>query len=229
MEPRNWLKEKFGSSDPKTIMDSDVYSDREIREDKVRLERQRKNLKKEMNKYETEYQKLIEKGAGASDMEKRQLARRAEVAEKKYKIKQRKYDKNGMQMATVVTVEGARELQSMATNDGEEIVITNLLNDPDVNVDEVYSDMEDVMVQWDIDMETMQQAQEALDMDISGRDVGLDDSAAKKAMDELEAGEMDTAPSLDEQVSEEDEFDESGGIGLESDGIGPESDAGLGR
>jgi hypothetical protein len=80
--------------------------------------------------------------------------------------------------------------------------------------------MQDVMVQWDIEMDKMEKAQEALDMDISGRDVGLDDSDAIEAMNELEAGEMDTAPSLDEQVSEEDEFDES-------DGIGPESDANL--
>lgn len=103
-----WLRETLGSLEE--VVAGTVYDSKSLREDKIRLEQQRKTFKKEINRYETEYRTFIEKAATASDAERWRLAKRAEIADKRCTVKTRRYKRNGVQLAAVVTIEIIREL-----------------------------------------------------------------------------------------------------------------------
>ena len=166
MQVREQIKETLGIADKKTLLDEDVYSDQQLKKDKIRLERQRRQLDKEMGEYAAEYKQLIKQGAEVSEHQRPQLAQQAKIAKKKYKIKKQEYQKNSVVMATVVTVEGARELQKMHSEDTTEI--ETLIHESNVNAEKVQENMMDEMVQFELDMEVMQEVQESLDIDIMG-------------------------------------------------------------
>lgn len=216
MELRNWITETFGSTD--TLLDEDVYSEDEIREDKIRLKQRRKQLNKDMSQLRREYQELLEEGAEASEVERPQYAQRARMKKKKFQVKQQKFQKNSVQMATIVTIEGARELMEMSDEDE--------LNLPDMNeVDygEVQQHLREEMIQYEIETDTMIEVQEALDIDIIGADMDMNGGEEEEIMDDIAAGKVD---SEHVEIDDEEEDEADVGIGSSIDdevGIGPES------
>ncbi|MDB2245241.1 hypothetical protein PM076_14880 [Halorubrum ezzemoulense] len=216
MELRNWITETFGSTD--TLLDESVYSGDEIREDKIRLKQRRKQLNKDMSRLQREYRELLEEGADASDAERPQYAQRARMKKKKFKVKQQKFQKNSVQMATIVTIEGARELMEMSDEDE--------LNLPDMNeVDygEVQQHLREEMIQYEIETETMIEVQEALDIDIIGADMDMNGGEEEDIMKDMAAGQIDK-----EQVNIDDEEEDEADVGMDSTingdvGIGPEN------
>lgn len=216
MELRNWITETFGSTD--TLLDEDVYSGDEIREDKIRLKQRRKQLNKDMSQLRREYQALLEEGAEASEVERPQYAQRARMKKKKFQVKQQKFQKNSVQMATIVTIEGARELMEMSDEDE--------LNLPDMNeVDygEVQQHLREEMIQYEIETDTMIEVQEALDIDIIGADMDMNGGEEEDIMDDIAAGKVDSEHvEIDDE--EEDEADVDIGSSIDDEvGIGPES------
>lgn len=221
MQLRSWIQDQFGSTE--TLLDESVYSEQDIKEDKIRLRQQRQRILKEMNEYGAEYQRLLEEGAQASEMEAQQYAQQAKIAKKKYKIKQQQYQKNSVQMATVVTVEGARELMSMTETNTTNI--EDVLGDDKVDFTNVQEQMMDSMVEYELDMDMMMEVQDALDIDIIGADVDM--GSSNKEMEiinqiregDMEAEQVDIDHEVDDQQVEP-SLEEDMGISLDED-IGP--------
>jgi hypothetical protein len=220
MQVREQIKETLGIADTGTLLDENVYSDQQLKKDKIRLERQRKQLDKELSEYGAEYKRLITEGAEANEHQRAQLAQRAKIAKKKYKIKKQEYRKNSIVMATVVTIEGARELQDMHSEDTTNI--EELIHDRDVNAQQVQENIMDEMVQFELDMEVMQEVQQSLDIDIIGTDMAADTTKEEEMMEEMAAGNLE-----DEEIDVESEveatsevpIDDEVGIDLEDEEI----------
>lgn len=216
MELRNWITETFGSTD--TLLDESVYNGDEIREDKIRLKQRRKQLNKDMSRLQREYRELLEEGAEASDAERPQYAQRARMKKKKFKVKQQKFQKNSVQMATIVTIEGARELMEMSDEDE-----LNLPDMNDVDYGEVQQHLREEMIQYEIETDTMIEVQEALDIDIIGADMDMNGGEEEDIMQDIAAGNVDS-----EHVDIDDEEEDEADVGMSSTidgdvGIGPES------
>lgn len=228
MQFRDWIFETFG--DRKTILDDDEYSTEEIREDKIRLRQRRKRLRSEMSDLETQYRRLLEKGARASEAERPQYAQRARIAKKKYKVKDQQFQKNSVQMATIVTIEGARELMSMS--DQQDL---NMPDMTEVDHSRVQQHVTDEMVQYELDMEIMLEVQDALDVDIIGTDAGLDtDGEEEEIMAEIAADETraedvdieDDEDATDAAATADTELSEPAELGDTDDGLGGSGDIG---
>jgi hypothetical protein len=213
MQVREQIKETLGIADKGTLLDEDVYSDQQLKKDKIRLERQRKQLDKEMGEYAAEYKQLIKKGAEVSEHQRPQLAQQAKIAKKKYKIKKQEYQKNSVVMATVVTVEGARELQKMHSEDTTEI--ESLIHESNVNAEKVQENMMDEMVQFELDMEVMQEVQESLDIDIMGTDMSSEATEEEEMMEEMAAGDLS-----DEEIDVKTEVEADASVGVSMDDVG---------
>lgn len=225
MEFRDWIHETFG--DRKTILNEDEYSTEEIREDKVRLRQRRKRLRSEMSDLETKYRRLLEKGARASEAERPQYAQRARIAKKKYKVKDQQFQKNSVQMATIVTVEGAREL--MAMSDEEDL---NMPDMREVDHSSVQQRVTDEMVQYELDMEVMLEVQDALDVDIIGSEASLEtDGQEEEIMAEIAADET-SAENVDIEEDSAEAEAETGrseaGLGSIDDDLDGDLEGGLG-
>lgn len=221
MQLRSWIQDQFGSTE--TLLDESVYSEQDIKEDKIRLRQQRQRILKEMNEYGAEYQRLLEEGAQASEMEAQQYAQQAKIAKKKYKIKQQQYQKNSVQMATVVTVEGARELMSMTETNTTNI--EDVLGDDNVDLTNVQEQMMDSMVEYELDMNIMMEVQDALDIDIIGADVDMGSSNKEmEIINQIREGDMEAEQAdIDHEVDDqqvEPSLEEDMGISLDED-IGP--------
>lgn len=188
MQIREQVKEMFGTAEKGTLLDKSVYSEQDLKRDKIKLERQRKQLQNEMNQYGKEYKKLLREGSQASEHERAQIAQQAKIAKKKYKIKQQEFQKNSVVMATVVTIEGARELQNMSDEDTTEI--ETLIHDSSVNAQQVQEDMMENMVQFDLDMQMMQEVQESLDIDIMGTDMEMGGTEEEEMMRKMAEGDI---------------------------------------
>lgn len=217
MQLRNWISEQFGSKD--TLLDKSVYSPEEIQHDKVRLKQQRKRINKEMSQYATDYQQLLEKGAQANAAERKQYSQQAKIAKKKYKVKQQQYQKNSVQMATIVTIEGARELKNMTGQDD-----INLPDMDKVELGNVQEHLMDEMVQYELDMDVMMDVQDALDIDIIGADVEMGDDEEMEIMNEIAAGEVDAEQIDIESAGEMEDVDTDVDDVLDGDmlGVGPD-------
>jgi len=223
MQLRSWIADQFGSSEPETLLDESVYSRQQIKEDKIRLRQQRRRIIKEMNEYGAEYQRLLEEGAQASELEAQQYAQQAKIAKKKYKIKNQQHQKNSVQMATVVTIEGARELLEMTDSDPTHI--SDLLGNGEVDLSVVEEQMMDEMVNYELDMDLMMEVQEALDIDIIGSETDLQGGQEMEMIEKMRAGDLDSEQiDIDNQVEEEKEqsINDDLGLGIGED-IGPGS------
>jgi hypothetical protein len=222
MQVREQIKETLGIADTGTLLDDDVYSDKQLKKDKIRLERQRKQLDEELNEYAAEYKRLIKEGAEASEHQRAQLAQQAKIAKKKYKIKKQEYQKNSIVMATVVTVEGARELQEM--HSGDTTNLEELIHDRDVNAQQVQENIMDEMVQFGLDMEVMQDVQKSLDIDIIGPDMAADTTEEEELMEEMAAGdlsdqEIDVESEIEVETTSDVAFDREVGVSIEDEEI----------
>lgn len=215
MQVRDWVTDYFGES-ADSLLDESVYSDEDLRRDKIKLRKQRKRVEQEMNQYASEYKELLQKGADANEIERQNYAKKAQIAKKKYKLKKRQYQKNSVVLGTVVSVEGARELQDM--HDGDTTEIESIIRNRDVDVESVQEDMMDQMVEFDLDMEIMQEVQNSLDIDIMSTDMSAEDSEEMEMMEEMAAGdiseeEIDIDQTVDaeasgEEVTIEDDLDD---------------------
>ncbi len=213
MELRSWISNRFGSTE--TFLDKSKYSDDEIKEDKIRLRQERKRIQKELNNIGAEYQTLLEKGAQANEMERKQYAQQAKIAKKKYKIKQQQYQKNSVETATIVTIEGARELMEMSNKDTTNF--QEIVTDSNVDLSHVQESVMNTMVEFELDMDMMMEVQDALDIDIIGADVDMGASKEEEMMEDIAAGKMD-AEQVDVESEAQDEVedpigDDLGGFG----------------
>lgn len=190
MKLRQPIKDYFGTTSTDTLLDESVYGKQDLKEDKIRLKRQRKTIQKDMDKYAKEYKQLLQKGSQADSLDRQRIAQKAKMSKKKYKIKKQQYKKNSLVLGTVVTVEGARELMEM--HDGaNQSNIEGILQDGDINAEQVQEEMMDQMIQFELDMDVMQEVQQSLDLDIMSSDMSMEGGSQElDKMEEMAAGNM---------------------------------------
>lgn len=199
MELRDWVRDRFGSAETETLLDESVYGQNELRADKKKLEQSLKQLEKGMNTHSSKYQSLLEKGANADEMRRRQYAQKAKFEKKKYEIKKKKHKANSIKLGTVISIEGMREVMDM--HESQDLSLDDAMSQ-DLNVQEVQGEIMDQMAQFGLELEDMQQVQDALDIEILDDDLEQGASEELEAMERMAAGEISS-----EQVDVEEDVE----------------------
>jgi len=216
MELRDWVQDRFGAAD-ETLLQESVYSTRELRKDKAKLEQNLKQLENDMQTHGKKYKQLLQKGAEADDMSRSQYAQKAKFEKKKYEIKKKKHKANTIKLGTIISIEGMREILEM--QDGEDMKIDDLMSN-DINAQEVQSQIMDQMAEFGLELEDMQQIQDALDVPIMDDDLETGASEEMELMEEMAAGDL-----AEEHIDVEAELDDSaddveiGSMDIEDDGL----------
>ena len=213
MELRDWVQDRFGTADAESLLDESLYSSKDLRKDKAKLEQNLRQIEKERDKHRQQYEKLLEKGADADEMKRKQYAQKAKFAKKKYKIKKKKHKANSVKLGTIISIEGMREVMSMHNEESYEI--DNLFDD-DLNVGELQNEIMDQMAEFGLEMEDMQEVQDALDVEILDQDLDTAASEEVELMEEMRAGEISREEvDIDETVEDDSEDVDIGSVDIE--------------
>jgi hypothetical protein len=216
MELRDWVQDRFGAAD-ETLLQESVYSTRELRKDKAKLEQNLKQLENDMQTHGKKYKKLLEKGAEADDMSRSQYAQKAKFEKKKYEIKKKKHKANTIKLGTIISIEGMREILEM--QDGEDMKIDKLMSS-DINAQEVQSQIMDQMAEFGLELEDMQQIQDALDVPIMDDDLETGASEEMELMEEMAAGDISGEQiDVEADLNDSEEDVDIGSIDIEDDGL----------
>lgn len=199
MELRDWVRDRFGSAETETLLDESVYGKNELRTDKKKIEQSLKQLEKDMDSHSNKYQKLLEKGAKADEMRRRQYAQKAKFEKKKYEIKKKKHKANSIKLGTIISIEGMRDVMDM--HESQDLSLDEAMSQ-DLNVQEVQGEIMDQMAQFGLELEDMQQVQDALDIEILDDDLEQGASEELEAMERMAAGEISS-----EQVNVEEDVE----------------------
>jgi len=213
MELRDWVQDRFGTADAESLLDESLYSTKDLRKDKAKLEQNLRQIEKERDKHRQQYEKLLEKGADADEMKRKQYAQKAKFAKKKYKIKKKKHKANSVKLGTIISIEGMREVMSMHNEENYEI--DNLFDD-DLNVGELQNEIMDQMAEFGLEMEDMQEVQDALDVEILDQDLDTAASEEVELMEEMRAGEISREEvDIEETVEDDGEDIDIGSVDIE--------------
>jgi len=213
MELRDWVQDRFGTADAESLLDESLYSTKDLRKDKAKLEQNLRQIEKERDKHRQQYEKLLEKGADADEMKRKQYAQKAKFAKKKYKIKKKKHKANSVKLGTIISIEGMREV--MAMHNEENYEIDNLFDD-DLNVGELQNEIMDQMAEFGLEMEDMQEVQDALDVEILDQDLDTTASEEVELMEEMRAGEISREEvDIEETVEDSSEDVDIGSVDIE--------------
>jgi hypothetical protein len=213
MELRDWVQERFGTADASTLLDEEVYSTKDLRKDKAKLEQNLRQIEKERDKHKQRYEKLLQKGAEADEVKQQQLAQKAKFEKKKYKIKKKKHKAQSVKMGTIISIEGMREVMSM--HDEENYVIDDLFDD-EMNAQELQGEIMDQMAEFGLEMEDMQQVQDALDIEVLDSELETEASEEMELMQKMQAEEISREEvDIEESVEVEQDEVDVGGVELD--------------
>ena len=213
MELRDWVQDRFGTADAESLLDESLYSTKDLRKDKAKLEQNLRQIEKERDKHRQQYEKLLDKGTDADEMQRKQYAQKAKFAKKKYKIKKKKHKANSVKLGTIISIEGMREVMSMHNEENYEI--DNLFDD-DLNVGELQNEIMDQMAEFGLEMEDMQEVQDALDVEILDQDLDTTASEEVELMEEMRAGEISREEvDIEETVEDDSEDVDIGSVDIE--------------
>jgi len=207
MELRDWIHERFGGAG-KTLLDEEVYSDTEIRKDITKLEHKLKKLEGEMDDHSRKYRKLLKEGAQVGDLKRKKYAQKAKFEKKKYAIKKKKYRATSVKLGTILSIKGMRDI--MDIQDEPDIGIDEAMRDADAQ--EIQNEIMERMATFGIEMEDMQEIQEALDIPIMEDQLEMDVGEEEQIMEDLAASEISA-----EQVDVEMEAEAEVSLGDEMD------------
>ncbi|WP_251342731.1 hypothetical protein [Haloplanus halophilus] len=191
MEVRSWVKDKFGTTD-QTLLSTEVYSDEDLRRDKIKLERQRNRIEDEIEDHRSKYKQLVKEAAGEDDMRKQVLAKKAKNQKKQYELKQKKYQKTSMKYGTILSIEGARELlQEQESSKNPDLAIDDVM-DEDLQVEEFEAKMEQKMVDFDMEVDMMERIQGSLDFNFTSGDMSMSsDDDVLDEINKVEEGQLE--------------------------------------
>lgn len=210
MELRNWVRERYNGTG-ESLLDESVYSDKELRKDISKLEHRSKKLEQEMDKHRRKYRKLLEEGAEEGDLQRKKYAQKAKFEKKKYAIKKKKFRSNSVKLGTALSIQGMREVMDM--HDSEDIALDEAMSDADAQ--EIQSEIMERMAAFGIEMEDMQEIQEALDIPMMEDNLDMDVSEEEQVMEEIAASGM-SADQVDieaeSQVTAEESVDIEAGM-----------------
>lgn len=205
MELRNWLQDRFGGTG-QTLLDEAVYDDKEIRKDITKLEHKLKKLEKEMDKHSRQYKQLLKEGSDVGKLKRKKYAQKAKFEKKKYAIKKKKYRANSVKLGTILSIQGMREI--MALHDQEDIGIDEAMDD--ANAQEIQSEIMERMAAFGIEMDDMQEIQEALDIPIMEQELEMNASEEEALMEEMAASDIaeeEVAIEMEAEVSMEEDLE----------------------
>ncbi|EMA31493.1 hypothetical protein [Haloarcula japonica] len=195
------IESTFGTDDHESLFDPEFYSDRELREDKIRISQERTRLEKELEKYENKYKRLLDQGAGANDIEREEFAQKAKLTKRRYEIIEKRYRKQGVILATLITIEGIREL--LERHDKNESNIANIVADAETDVGALRETLQEQMAQHHLDVETMQEVQRSIDIDVLPSESTLSATDEAALMDSVAAGHIDAeSVDIDQDIGE---------------------------
>jgi hypothetical protein len=186
MELRNWVQDRFGTTDASTLLDESVYSTKDLRKDKAKLEQSLRQVENERDKHKQRYEKLLQKGANADEIKQQQYAQKAKFEKKKYKIKKKKHKAHSVKLGTIISIEGMREVMSM--HDEQDLALDDELGDLDTQ--ELQGEIMDQMAEFGLEMDDMKEVQEALDIEVLDSDLEAEASEEMELMQEMQAGEI---------------------------------------
>jgi hypothetical protein len=202
MEPRNWIQEKFGTGEPQTLLDEEVYSSKQLRKDKQTLQLNLKKSAKEQQKHEQKYQALLQKGAQAqNEAKQRQFATKAKFEKKKYKAKEKSHKADSIKLGTVIAIDGMREVLEIQKEGDTELEAAI----EDADIQELENQIIGQMADFGLEIEDMKQIQEALDIELLDEDLENDVSEELQMMREMEADDLaDEQIDLDAETNQDD-------------------------
>jgi|GEM_PF-1871868 len=209
MELRNWVRERYNGTG-ESLLDESVYSDKELRKDISKLEHSSKKLEQEMDKHRRKYRKLLEEGAQSSDLERKKFAQKAKFEKKKYAIKKKKFRSNNVKLGTALSIQGMREVMDL--HDSEDIALDEAMSDADAQ--EIQSEIMERMAAFGIEMEDMQEIQDALDIPMMDDNLDMDVSEEEQVMEEIAASGM-SANQVDIEAESQTTVEES--VDIEAD------------
>jgi hypothetical protein len=187
MELRNWVSEQFGGTG-ENLLDESVYSETELRKDISKLEHRGKKLEKEMEEHRQKYERLLEEGAQQDQLARKKYAQKAKFEKKKYAIKKKKYRANSVKLGTVLSIQGMRDI--VALHDDEDITLEKVMEDTDAQ--EIQSEVMERMAAFGVEMEDLQEIQDALDIPIMDDELDMDVGEEEQIMEQLAASEVST-------------------------------------
>jgi hypothetical protein len=198
MQLKNWVQERFGGTGS-ALLDDAQLSDTELKRDIYKLEHKLEGLEDDMNDHEVKYRKLLKKGAQASELKRETYAQKAELEKKKYAVKKKKYQNYRLKLGTAISVQGMREV--MNVEDEMELNIDDAFSQTDAQ--EVQMKVLDQMADFGMQMDEMQEIQNALDIEIMDEEsVAGEESETIKKMQRLSASEIE-AEEISIEESEE--------------------------
>lgn len=204
MELRNWVQDRFGGTG-QTLLDEDVYGHTDIRKDITKLEHKLQKLENEMDQHSRTYKQLLKEGSEVGELKRKKYAQKAKFEKKKYAIKKKKYRANSVKLGTILSIQGMREIMELQNE--QDIALDDAMDDADAQ--EIQGEIMERMAAFGIEMEDMEEIQEALDIPIMEDDLAMDVSEEEQKMQEMAASDLS-----EEQVDIEMEADVSVDDGL---------------
>jgi len=185
MELRNWIQERFGGTGD-NLLDESVYSNKELRKDISKLEHRGKKLEQEMDKHRRKYKELLQEGAQHDELQRKKYAQKAKFEKKKYAIKKKKYRANNIKLGTVLSIQGMRDVMDL--HDEEDIELERVMEDADAQ--EIQSEIMERMAAFGVEMDDLQEIQEALDIPIMNDELEMETSEEEDVMEQIAASEV---------------------------------------
>ncbi len=165
-----------------------------------------------MDQHSRTYKKLLKEGAEVSDLKRKKYAQKAKFEKKKYAIKKKKYRANSVKLGTILSIQGMREIMEVQNED--DIALDNAMDDADAQ--EIQSEIMERMAAFGIEMEDMEEIQEALDIPIMEDDIAMDVSEEEQLMQEMAASEI-SEEQVDIEMEAEVSADTSDDAAIEDD------------
>ena len=185
MELRNWIQERFGGTG-ENLLDESVYSNKELRKDISKLEHRGKKLEQEMDEHRRKYKQLLQEGSQYDELKRKKYAQKAKFEKKKYAIKKKKYRANSIKLGTVLSVQGMRDIVDL--HDEEDIKLEEVMQDTDAQ--EIQSEIMERMAAFGVEMDDLQEIQEALDIPIMDDELDMETSEEEEVMEQIAASEV---------------------------------------
>jgi hypothetical protein len=185
MELRNWVQERFGGTGD-NLLDESVYSNKELRKDISKLEHRGKKLEQEMDKHRRKYKELLQEGANHGELKRKKYAQKAKFEKKKYAIKKKKYRANSVKLGTVLSVQGMRDIMDL--HEEEDITLEQVMDDADAQ--EIQSEIMERMAQFGVEMEDLQEIQDALDIPMMEDELEMNTGEEEQVMEQIAAQEV---------------------------------------
>jgi len=198
MELRDWVRDRFGSAETETLLDESVYGKNELRTDKKKIEQSLKQLERTWTATQASINNCLRREPRqmrcAGDSMRRRRSLRKEVRNQK-----KKHKANSIKLGTVISIEGMRDVMDM--HESQDLSLDEAMSQ-DLNVQEVQGEIMDQMAQFGLELEDMQQVQDALDIEILDDDLEQGASEELEAMERMAAGEISS-----EQVNVEEDVE----------------------